>query len=230
MQRLSNGTQVASLPTPIVISGTPGFATAGNPETPLPASEWDADQYNRIQEEIIAPILAAGIALDPSNNAQLLAAIQQIAAAALGFTPVQQGGGLDQTAGHKLYFGYDATAGLPRIQIDTNDQGTMPTIAWLVNQFLGSFGTSGYQFMVGGFMIQWGVANLPQDGIKRVYGFPTAFPHICLQIVGNYGASVPPNDGNCGFEPTTNATFSATDTASGGSGVTNGISFIAVGY
>ena len=76
MQRLSNGTQVASLPVPIAISGTPGFATAGNPETPLPASEWDADQYNRMQEEIIAPILATGLALDPNNNAQLLAAIK----------------------------------------------------------------------------------------------------------------------------------------------------------
>jgi hypothetical protein len=77
MQRLANGTQVASLPAPIAESGTPGFATAGNPASSpvvLP-SIWDADQYNRIQEELIAVILAAGLTLDPNNNSQLLLAL-----------------------------------------------------------------------------------------------------------------------------------------------------------
>jgi hypothetical protein len=79
MQRLANGTQVSGLPTPIVESGTPGYATAGNPATSLPASEWDADQYNRMQEELTAPVLAAGLTLDPNNNGQLLEAIPIIA-------------------------------------------------------------------------------------------------------------------------------------------------------
>lgn len=33
MHRLSNGKQIASLPTPAAVYGTPGYATTGNPGT-----------------------------------------------------------------------------------------------------------------------------------------------------------------------------------------------------
>ncbi|HWX48115.1 MAG TPA: hypothetical protein VNZ61_08685 [Roseomonas sp.] len=78
MRRLANGTQVAALPTALAALGTPGFASRGDPAGGQEASVFDADQYNRIQEELVAPILAAGIALDGNNNAQLLAALRTL--------------------------------------------------------------------------------------------------------------------------------------------------------
>ncbi|WP_454825898.1 hypothetical protein [Paraburkholderia xenovorans] len=59
-------------------TGTPQFATDGNPATNIPATQWPAYQYNAIQEELIAVIKAVGLAPDRTNNAQLLAAIEAL--------------------------------------------------------------------------------------------------------------------------------------------------------
>jgi hypothetical protein len=66
------------------VSGTPQYATAGNPATSTPATNFPAYQYNALQEELIAVIAAAGIAPDRTNNAQLLAAIKKLGQAASG--------------------------------------------------------------------------------------------------------------------------------------------------
>lgn len=57
-------------------TGTPQFATNGNPATAQPATVLPAYMFNAIQEEIIAAIVAAGQTPDRTNNAQLLAAIR----------------------------------------------------------------------------------------------------------------------------------------------------------
>ena len=63
------------------VSGTPGYATDGNPAVDIPATRFPAYAFNAIQEEIIGVILDAGITLDKTNNAQLLAAINSKLAA-----------------------------------------------------------------------------------------------------------------------------------------------------
>ncbi|MEF3068055.1 hypothetical protein V2W24_24690, partial [Pandoraea apista] len=60
-------------------TGTPGQATDGNPATNTPATRFPAYAFNALQEEIIAAILAGGLALDRNNNGQLAAAIKLIA-------------------------------------------------------------------------------------------------------------------------------------------------------
>ena len=57
-------------------TGTPQYATDGNPATNVPATLWPAYAFNALQDEICNVILAAG--LTPNRNAwnQLLAAIQ----------------------------------------------------------------------------------------------------------------------------------------------------------
>lgn len=57
-----------------------GFApgnlyTEGNPGLGVPATVVGAEEMNNIQEEIVAPILAAGIALDGGTTNQLLQAL-----------------------------------------------------------------------------------------------------------------------------------------------------------
>lgn len=59
-------------------SGTPQYATDGNPALNIPATRWPAYQYNAIQEEIMNVLIAAGITPDKANNAQLLAALQSV--------------------------------------------------------------------------------------------------------------------------------------------------------
>lgn len=50
--------------------------TEGNPATGTPATIVSADWLNTIQRELVAAVEASGQALNPSNNAQLLAAMQ----------------------------------------------------------------------------------------------------------------------------------------------------------
>lgn len=61
------------------LTGTPQFATDGNPADSIPATNFPAYQYNAIQEELMAIILAAGLTPDRTNNAQVLAALRTIA-------------------------------------------------------------------------------------------------------------------------------------------------------
>lgn len=62
--------------------------------------------------------------------AQTQAAINSaIATVTLGYTPVQQGGGASQIAGHKIYLGWDGS--YPRIQVDATDIGELATVTLL---------------------------------------------------------------------------------------------------
>jgi len=78
MLRLANGTQASALPSPPAAVGTPGFASPGDAAAGIQASVWDAYTFNRMQEELMAFLTAAGIAPDPANNAQVLAAIRAL--------------------------------------------------------------------------------------------------------------------------------------------------------
>jgi len=85
MHRISNGTQASNLPVPALVTGTPGFATAGNPAVGLARTIIDPDCYNTQQEELCAVIEAAGITLDKTNAKQLLAALNAMYSRQDGF-------------------------------------------------------------------------------------------------------------------------------------------------
>ena len=65
-------------------TGTPGYATDGNPATNTAATQWPAYQYNAIQEELIGVITGAGLTPDRTALNQLLLAIRTISAASQG--------------------------------------------------------------------------------------------------------------------------------------------------
>ncbi|HVJ53441.1 MAG TPA: hypothetical protein VM689_13320 [Aliidongia sp.] len=56
-------------------TGTPAFATDGNPQTGVEATDWPAYQYNAFQEENISAIVDAGLVPDRTVNNQLSQAI-----------------------------------------------------------------------------------------------------------------------------------------------------------
>lgn len=73
MQRINTANKAANL----FGAGKDGYQ-AGNPATGTSATFISPDALNAIQEEISQAIEGAGIALNPANNAQLLAAIQSL--------------------------------------------------------------------------------------------------------------------------------------------------------
>lgn len=76
MQLIANGTQgPATIPTKATPVGTPGYANSGEPGT-FTASDADPDVWNTVLAELANVVLAAGLLLDPNNNAQVLAALQ----------------------------------------------------------------------------------------------------------------------------------------------------------
>lgn len=63
-------------------TGTPQYATNGNPVTGTPATDLPAYEFNAVIAEIVGAISGAGLMPDRNNNAQLLAAIKALIAAA----------------------------------------------------------------------------------------------------------------------------------------------------
>lgn len=56
-------------------TGTPQFATSGNPATNTPATDFPAYQYNALQEELMAILAAGNIAADRTKTNQVMTAV-----------------------------------------------------------------------------------------------------------------------------------------------------------
>lgn len=77
MFRIDHPSAAVDLPPPDA-AGTPGYFTEGDPAGSTPATTVTADWANAVQEEISHVIEGAGIALDKTNNGQLLLAINAL--------------------------------------------------------------------------------------------------------------------------------------------------------
>ncbi len=62
-------------------TGTPQYATSGNPATNTPATSFPAYHYNMLMQELLALLTAADITPSTTNNGQVLAAVQALIAA-----------------------------------------------------------------------------------------------------------------------------------------------------
>lgn len=74
MQRIDVASATAMLPTPAA-AGTPGYFTDGDPVGGQAATVLPADFVNMLQEELMAPVLAAGLTPSKTNRSQVLAAL-----------------------------------------------------------------------------------------------------------------------------------------------------------
>jgi hypothetical protein len=81
MHRIDAEGAVVTEPTFAAAGEIVGFWSDGDVEEGQPPTVLDQDWHNAIQEEIVAPILAAGLTLTKGTNTQLLAAIKILASA-----------------------------------------------------------------------------------------------------------------------------------------------------
>lgn len=65
------------------VTGTPGWATDGNPGTNTPATQWPAYAFNGIQEELMTLVSRAGLDPDRFDNTQVAKAVESLGAKAL---------------------------------------------------------------------------------------------------------------------------------------------------
>ncbi len=103
------------------------------------------------------------------------------AQAALGFTPVQQGGGSGQF-NNKLYFGWDNGNAI-KAQVDGLSLGAL----WADNAAGKSLLGVGYQRLPSGLLIQWGYSPTSSGNFRQ--NFPMAFPVELFAVVGTMGSS-----------------------------------------
>jgi hypothetical protein len=77
MFRIDNSSAVASRPAP-QDAGSPGYFGRGDPAAGTSPTILTADWANMVQEELLAPIIAAGLTPSKSTVNQLLTALQQL--------------------------------------------------------------------------------------------------------------------------------------------------------
>lgn len=97
----------------------------------------------------------------------------------LGFTPVQQGGGSGQLT-NKVYIGW--TGSQLKGQVDAVDQGAFvmqPNFTGS-NQSLGANGSTGYQKLPGGLIMQWGYSG--DTGSTMTITLPVTFPNAFINV------------------------------------------------
>jgi hypothetical protein len=142
--------------------------------------------------------------------------------AALGFTPVQQGGGATQGT-NKIYIGW-GTGGL-RAQVDSTDLGNIA----LLSQFAASLGVSGYQKFPSGLILQWGSASISGSG--TALGFPIVFPTTVVLIFSNdQGGSGTSGTHTTSCAGTSNSGFNAFALDANGNPAATNLGWFAIGW
>lgn len=94
---------------------------------------------------------------------------------ALGFTPVQQGGGAAPMGANKLYLGWNGSNSI-LAQVDTTPLGRI----WSDYEAGRSLGANGYQKLPGGLIIQWGQSAVGSSDYAVT--FPISFPVACVNV------------------------------------------------
>ncbi len=118
------------------------------------------------------------------------------------------------------------SGGRLRAALGARGSGDLNAAVILNDYYLTNVGVGGVLFFPNGFILQWGVVNVPANGTPTLFNLPTAFPNSGIQVVGNFGAHTPPQQA-VGFDLANNAQFWGTNTSSGGPG--NGCYFMAIG-
>jgi hypothetical protein len=153
---------------------------------------------------------------------------------ALGFTPVQQGGGAGQGS-NKIFLGWD---GRLRLQVDSSDQGDLAFFSDLSaytpasNFTPNSVAASGYLPLPGGLILQWGVGSVAASSSGSVFAFPKTWPNACFALISNDngGGATPPGVHVTTCEVNSTSQFTAYAKDSTGAFAFTGLSWFAIGH
>ncbi|WP_242621897.1 hypothetical protein [Komagataeibacter xylinus] len=166
-------------------TGTPGWATDGNPAATIPATDFPAAHYNMLMAEVIQPILDAGLTLDPANWGQLSAAIKALAKQAASGAVLGSPGVLatGDVAGAVLY--YSAALAAPAFTYGSTTVGLATTTA--LTSALGDYLPLGGGNVTGA--MDWGLKTAANTVTHRFWsaGAPTtgnATPDATLTATG----------------------------------------------
>jgi len=162
MQRVDHVTASPALPAPSA-PGTPGYFTGGDPLTATPPTTVPPDWLNGLQEELVNVILAAGLTLDKTNNAQLLAAI-------IAITSPGGGGGIVPASAAEILAGNINN----KVLTPKNLRDAMPRDY-----------TAGWRQEADGWLEQWGQSVAVSGGTSTTTAsitFPISFPVECIDV------------------------------------------------
>lgn len=96
----------------------------------------------------------------------------------LGFTPIQQGGGIGQST-NKVYIGWSDSNLKLKCTVDTTDLGSI----WTDFSTATYLATNGYQKLSNGLIIQWGMDGTTGGNVNPTVTFPLAFPNSCFRVL-----------------------------------------------
>lgn len=167
MFRIDHTTAVAVMPAPGT-PGTPGFFTEGDPVGGIPATVVTQAWANAIQEEIVSVILSAGLSLNKTTNAQLLAAIQGMIAASEPPAASETVAGVLQIA----------TTAIAQAMLNETMAVTPKRLADALRLRVGhTFTGSDWTPIAGGLLIlQWGSTGAISAGGSKAVTLPIAYP------------------------------------------------------
>ncbi|GBQ84038.1 hypothetical protein AA13595_1307 [Gluconacetobacter johannae DSM 13595] len=199
------------------VTGTPGWATDGNPAQNIPATGDLACHYNMMMAEIVQTILDAGLTLDRTNWGQLSAAIQKFVAnettrattvesnlqsGKAAVADLQAETARAEAAEAALQAGKAAVADLQAetARAEAAEAALQAGIAplapesWVLQALLSGTGLSqakanpGYQMLPGGFILQFGAMNSGSGGTTSLQ-FPVMFPSSGLSLIALEGSA-----------------------------------------
>lgn len=182
-------------------SGTPQYATDGNPAAGVPPTIFPAYAFNAVMQELVGLILAAGLTPSTTNNAQVLQAIETL------FAGLNGSSGQQFSASKILTQSVANASGFLSLEANTFTQSTnigatslvqhycapaaSGSAATTLGQFPSSLATNGFKKWPdssspsGYFIEQWGTSSSTSSGTTIT--FPIAFPNFCLNAVAVNG-------------------------------------------
>ena len=166
-------------------AGKNGF-TRGNPQTGVPATAFDDDYFDAVQEELAGIVEAAGINLNKTNRAQVLAALKKLfLQSGNNLSEIKDAGqaAVAQTLAN-LGLGELSTAGVNGGSVTASGYITIPMIIKEARRTL---------------YIQWGgfTGTTDSSGTNGIYEtsnitvtWPVAFPNAVFQVITGVSSDV----------------------------------------
>lgn len=204
MFKIDDATAAAVLPTPAA-AGTAGYFTEGDPGGSVPATVVTADWLNAVQEEIAYTITQTGGTLSKTDRTQLYTAISTFVAPDASETVK---GKIEIATQAEALAGMDDERAMTSLKVTKlfTDTGRQ------------SLAASGYQYLPGGLLMQWGSVSSASSGssfVNTSVTFPVAFSTAAYSLTVS-GDNLASND-RVGYSSLTTSGFTAnvSDTAGG---------------